>query len=137
MAARLRARLLQAMRTDSLATRDDEGTWVAPCLHCQSRLSVAPDGTPLGAATLEHIVPRSWFGRAAARALTQRVGDPDAIRNIAVACARCNQHKGRTHDAHGPASERARAVVDQLLDRRAQRYRAPPQDTRQQGAFDD
>lgn len=115
------------MQTDVLAARDADGTWVAPCLHCQSRVSVAPDGTPLGAATLEHIVPRSWFGRAAARALTLRVAHPDDVQNIAVACARCNQQKGRTHDAHGPASERARTVVGQLLDRRAQRYRAASQ----------
>jgi 5-methylcytosine-specific restriction endonuclease McrA len=115
--------LLRAVETDARASRLADGGWVVPCLHCQSKLTVSAHGEPHGATTLEHIVPRSWFGRAAARDLVARVGEPDAPRNLAAACARCNQQKGKTHDADGPSSARAREVVRQLLDRRADRFR--------------
>ena len=114
--------LLRAVKTDARATRQSDGSWVVPCLHCQSRLVVDARGEPHGLATLEHIVPRSWFPRAAARVLVARVGEPEAPLNLAAACARCNQQKGKTHDADGPSSARAREVVAQLLDRRAQRF---------------
>jgi 5-methylcytosine-specific restriction endonuclease McrA len=111
--------------TDARAVRGEDGTWVVPCLHCQSKLVLAPSGAPRGPATLEHIVPRSWFGRAAARQLVARVGTADATANLAVACARCNQQKGKTHDADGPSNPRAREVVAALLDTRAERLGTP------------
>lgn len=123
MSSRVRRLLLQAVITDGRAERQADGSWLVPCLHCQSRLAVSGRGEPHGAATLEHIVPRSWFGKGAARALVDRVGDPEAPLNLAAACARCNQQKGKTHDADGPANPRAREVVAQLLDRRARRFR--------------
>ena len=46
-------------------------------------------------------------------------------RNLAVACARCNQQKGRRHDARGPRDPRAREVVGHLLARRLERYLDP------------
>ena len=115
--------MLRAVETDARASRLADGAWVVPCLHCQSKLAVSAHGEAHGATTLEHIVPRSWFGRGAARDLVARVGEPDAARNLAAACARCNQQKGKTHDADGPSSARAREVVIQLLDRRAERFR--------------
>jgi 5-methylcytosine-specific restriction endonuclease McrA len=117
----LRALLRAAVETDTEA-RLLHGTWQTRCLHCRTRLALGPDGEPLGATTLEHIVPRSWFGRRAAASLAARVGRPDAPRNLALACARCNQQKGRTSDAAGPSDERARAVVTALLERRERRY---------------
>ncbi|HTU99771.1 MAG TPA: HNH endonuclease [Luteitalea sp.] len=125
MAARLQRLFLRVVATDSRAARGDDGIWTAPCLHCQSPCAVHADGRPLGATTLEHIVPRSWFGRVAARELTARVGDPDVDANLALACARCNQQKGKTHDADGPSNPRAREVVANLLDRRTTRLRQP------------
>ncbi len=114
------ALLLRVMETDTQAMRREDG-WVAPCLHCRSTLAVTLSGVPLGAATLEHIVPRSWFRRTAARPLVERVGGQDDVRNLAVACARCNQQKGTSHDADGPTSARAREVIAALLDARAAR----------------
>lgn len=117
------ALLLRVMETDTLAMRREDG-WVAACLHCRSTLAIGLDGSPRGAATLEHIVPRSWFRRRAARDLVERVRTPDDLRNLAVACARCNQQKGMSHDADGPTSERAREVVSALLDTRRGRIPA-------------
>lgn len=116
------ALLLRVMETDTQAMRREDG-WVAPCLHCRSTLAVSASGAPLGATTLEHIVPRSWFRRSAARDLVTRVGAQDDVRNLALACARCNQRKGTTHDADGPTSARAREVISALID--ARRARMP------------
>lgn len=119
------ALLLRVMETDLQAMRRADG-WVAPCLHCRSTLAVGHDGEPRGATTLEHIVPRSWFRRRAAQPLVARVTAADDLRNLAVACARCNQQKGKSHDADGPTSERAREVVSALLETRLARI--PPAD---------
>lgn len=119
----LRRLFLRALATDAEAQQDD-GLWTTRCLHCRTRLQVRDDGTPLGAASLEHVVPRAWFRKNAARSLTARVGDdPDNARNLAVACARCNQDKGKGPDARGPADARAFAVVTSLLDTRLARWR--------------
>ena len=114
----LRRLFLRALATDAQAERADNG-WSTRCLHCRTRLHVAEDGTPRGHASLEHVVPRAWFGKRAAAALTARVGDdPDDARNLAVACARCNQDKGKGPDARGPADPRAYEVVAAILERR-------------------
>ena len=113
------------METDTLAMRREDG-WVAPCIHCRSTLAVTATGAPRGGATLEHIVPLSWFRLRAARPPVERVSAADDLRNLAVACARCNQQKGKSHDADGPGSERAREVIGALLD--ARRARIPPTD---------
>jgi 5-methylcytosine-specific restriction endonuclease McrA len=114
------ALLLLVVQHDTAAMARDDG-WVTPCLHCRSTLAVTATGAPLGATTLEHILPRSWFRQRSARVLVERVGAPDDVRNLALACARCNQQKGKSHDADGPSSERAREVITALLDARAAR----------------
>lgn len=125
MRASLRRLFLDALATDDLAQPDDHG-WTTRCLHCRTRLHVAPDGTPLGATTLEHIVPRAWFGRRAAQSSIARVGGhPHDARNLALACARCNHDKGKGHDARGPGDARALEVVSTLLDTRLERWREP------------
>ena len=125
MRAALRRRLLLAAQTDALAVLDD-GIWSTRCLHCRSALQIRDDGEPLGHATVEHVVPRAWFGRRAAGALCARVGnDANDARNLALACARCNHDKGKGHDARGPANQRARHVVDALLTARLNRWRNP------------
>jgi hypothetical protein len=122
----LRRLFLAALATDSEGMLTD-GTWTTRCLHCRRRLHVAGDGSALGNASLEHVVPQAWFGRRAAAELTARVGDAvNDPRNLAIACARCNQDKGKGPDARGPADARASEVVASLLARRLARWRDPP-----------
>jgi 5-methylcytosine-specific restriction endonuclease McrA len=122
MARPLRQLIGLALDTDTEACTED-GLRRTRCLHCRAHLAVAADGTPLGASTLDHIVPRSWFGRRAADDLTGGLTGPDDPRNLAIACARCNQQKGRGPDAAGPADARAHEIVSALLARRRARYR--------------
>jgi 5-methylcytosine-specific restriction endonuclease McrA len=117
----LQALLRIAVETDTEA-RFDGQLWQTRCLHCRAHLALGANGEPLGSTSLEHIVPRSWFGRRAAAALVARVGQADAAMNLALACARCNQQKGRGPDAAGPADPDAVALVAALLERRRLRY---------------
>ena len=102
------------------------GTIATRCLHCRTPLLFAETGAPLNGATLEHVVPRSWFGRGAARELTAALDGPDDPRNLAPACAACNHAKGRGPDARGPGDARAHAAVAGALARRLQRWRPAP-----------
>jgi 5-methylcytosine-specific restriction endonuclease McrA len=127
MRPRLRRLLLDAVRTDRCAEPADGG-WTTRCLHCRARLLLRADGEALGPTSLEHVVPRAWFGRRAAAALVARVAAPDDPRNLALACTRCNHAKGRGPDERGPADPRALEVVEALLARRLERWRdAPPE----------
>ncbi|MBB4130284.1 HNH endonuclease [Xanthomonas sp. 3075] len=121
----LRQRLLLAAHTDAQAHLVG-GHWETRCLHCRRRLQVRADGEPLGHTTLEHVVPQAWFGRRAATALCALVGDdPNAARNLALACASCNHTKGRHHDVNGAGNTRAVEVVSALLSARLARWREP------------
>lgn len=116
----LRKLMLAALESDSAAVLE-EGQWMVPCLHCGSKLIFAADGEPLGPATLEHVVPRSWFGKRAAVELTSQVGSENDVRNLALACERCNHAKGYGPDQRGPQDARAREVVQALIDKRRKR----------------
>jgi 5-methylcytosine-specific restriction endonuclease McrA len=122
MARPLRQLVGLALDTDTEA-RTENGLRRTRCLHCRAHLTVTRDGTPLGTSTLEHIVPRSWFGRRAAADLTRTLTGPDDPGNLAIACARCNQQKGRGPDAAGPANARAHEIVSALMARRRARLR--------------
>jgi 5-methylcytosine-specific restriction endonuclease McrA len=127
MRAKLRHLFRLAVATDAEATRGPDGTWTTRCLHCRTRLQVAADGEALGGSSLEHVVPQAWFGLRAAAALTAQVGDDrDDPRNLAVACRRCNQDKGKGPDARGPQDARAFDVVATLLGKRLARWRPLP-----------
>ncbi len=120
----LRLRLLAAVRSDRCAEPVASG-WITRCLHCRSRVGISATGEPDPGTTLEHVVPRSWFGRRAATPLTEGLEGPDDPANLALACARCNQGKGKGPDAAGPSDPRAREVVAQLLATRRTRLRPP------------
>lgn len=121
----LRRLFLRAIHSDAEASRDGDA-WTTRCLHCRTRLRLQADGTPDGHASLEHVVPRAWFGKRAAAALVERVGgEADDARNLAIACTRCNHDKGKGPDARGPQDPRALDVVTTLLARRLARWRDP------------
>lgn len=118
----LRQLFLQVIETDT-AAESREGEWLVPCLHCRRKLAFSATGEPLGHGTLEHIVPRSWFGKRAAADLVAAVGSANALCNLALACASCNHEKGYGPDVRGPVDARAREVVETLLGERARRFR--------------
>jgi 5-methylcytosine-specific restriction endonuclease McrA len=120
--AALRRRLLEAVRTDMEARLEAAG-WVTRCLHCRSRVGVSPEGDPWPGTSLEHVVPRSWFGIREAAVLTADLEGPDDPRNLALACVRCNQQKGKGPDAAGPGDARAREVVTRLAAARGTRFK--------------
>jgi 5-methylcytosine-specific restriction endonuclease McrA len=84
------------------------------CIHCNARLLVGCDGTPIGPATIEHIVPRNH-------------GGTDDRMNLALACARCNAEKGMRHDHKRRDDARRQEVVAKLAERRRARWRDPPE----------
>jgi hypothetical protein len=81
-------RVLAIVGTDRTFEPSRHGTaavWVGACIHCRSPLTIAADGRPISAATIEHLWP-------------QRHGGDDALANLALACGQCNRGKGQRHD---------------------------------------
>src|SRR5690606_24909232 len=72
-----------ALATDRRARKTGE-LWVTRCLHCRAQVGLTASGAPIGTTTIEHIVPRSWFGHPAAADLVAIVGSPDDPRNLAL-----------------------------------------------------
>jgi len=99
-------------RTFQRVTHRGQTLWVGKCLHCNSKLSVGLEGTLLGDASIEHIVPRAH-------------GGTDAPENLALACAGCNHEKGRRHDNRDRNDARRIEVENRLQKKRAQRWREP------------
>jgi 5-methylcytosine-specific restriction endonuclease McrA len=105
--------VLAIVATDSTferATVRGEECWVGRCIHCNARLTVGDEGETL--ATIEHIVPRTH-------------GGTDDVRNVALACARCNAEKGVRHDPRPRRDPKRLALVSALEARRRERYRDP------------
>lgn len=121
MSATLQKLLLQVMRTDRHAQLTEAG-WVTRCLFCRKALLLSLDGQHRGGASLEHIVPQSWFDHRAAADLIAPLDGPNDLRNLALACRSCNSGKGSGHDANGPHDARAREIVVKLLEKRAERF---------------
>jgi 5-methylcytosine-specific restriction endonuclease McrA len=114
-AAATRRRLLLAATTDATFERTwwrGEEVWEGRCLHCRRRLRLAPDGTPLSEATVEHVVASAH-------------GGGDDAENLAIACARCNHEKGVRHDRRHATDARRLEVEAALLAERRRRWRAP------------
>ena len=113
--AHTRRTLLQIARSDTTFRVQDTPSgraWVGRCLHCRTRHLLALDGTPLSAATIEHILPRHH-------------GGTDDLRNLAIACAACNQGKGSRLDHRRADDPQLREVVAALTAERLRRWRDP------------
>jgi 5-methylcytosine-specific restriction endonuclease McrA len=111
-----KALLLAVARTDSTFEEtavDGKAAWRGRCLHCNRPLVLLADGTPVTAITLEHIVPRT-------------AGGTDDLRNLGLACPRCNHGKGVRHDRRLRTNARSAEVVERLLERRRARWRDEP-----------
>jgi 5-methylcytosine-specific restriction endonuclease McrA len=107
--------LLWCAATDStfeLARIGDRRVLAGRCIHCKGKLAIELDGNPIGQATVEHIIPRTH-------------GGTDAIENLAIACARCNQGKGARLDPRRWDDETLQRVIANLQARRAERMRPP------------
>ena len=114
MSARHRT-ILQIVATDStfeLVRDDGERAWRGKCLHCRRALWIDVDGTPISEATIEHIQPRNH-------------GGSDELRNLALACARCNHQKGVRHDNKRAQDPRRLELVELLRLERERRWRDP------------
>jgi 5-methylcytosine-specific restriction endonuclease McrA len=115
MSIRTRRLLLAAAESDVTfeRVRDRDGEYlVGKCIHCQSRVSVPLDGREPAHATLEHIVPQTH-------------GGGDDLENLAVACRRCNQGKGKRLDSRPRNDPKLLQVIELLQARRRARLRPP------------
>jgi 5-methylcytosine-specific restriction endonuclease McrA len=116
VSASKRRRVLDIIATDSTFERADfrgREVWLGKCLHCNAHLMVDLSGEPISRATIEHIIPRTH-------------GGTDALENLGLACARCNQGKGTRHDPRYRTDERAQQLVARLQERRRERWRPLP-----------
>jgi 5-methylcytosine-specific restriction endonuclease McrA len=113
MASRRKQRLLllaaSTDRTFELKERHGESVLEGKCIHCQRKLQLELDGSPLNGATLEHIVPKHH-------------GGTDDVENLALACARCNSEKGLRHDHKRANDPKLREVIERLQARRLERF---------------
>lgn len=110
------ARLLWCAATDRTWRRvehAERAVLVGKCIHCNRKITLAPDGSPGPTTTLEHIVPRHH-------------GGTHAPENLALACARCNGQKGVRLDGRPLADPTLQRVIETLRTRRADRLRPPP-----------
>jgi 5-methylcytosine-specific restriction endonuclease McrA len=118
MSAAKRRRVLGIIATDATFERTlfrEHEVWMGKCLHCNAYLMVSRQGEPISRATIEHIIPRTH-------------GGTDALENLGLACARCNQGKGSRHDPRYLKDARAQELVARLQARRRERWREPGAD---------
>lgn len=85
-----------------------ETVWVGRCIHCQKKLMFALDGEPLSEGSLEHILPQSH-------------GGGDDLSNLAIACKRCNNQKGKRHDWKQLSDEGLQNMIETLQARKKER----------------
>ena len=87
-----RRTILAIVASDSTFARvtwQERDAWEGRCIHCRRRLLIGGDGEPIGAATIENIVPRGQ-------------GGSDELDNLALACARESHQKGYRLDDRQP-----------------------------------
>ncbi len=104
--------ILAIVRSDNTFTQmQQRGTavWSGKCIHCNSRLVVSLTGET--EATVEHIVPLT-------------LGGTDALDNVALACKRCNNLKGKRMDWRGANDPKRQALTIALQTKRQARWRS-------------
>ena len=103
--------VLGIVATDRTFGRDARvDGYVGKCIHCRTKLVVSSRGET--AATLEHVLPQSH-------------GGTDDLRNLALACARCNHEKGLRHDVRRANDPIFVELLTRLREERAKRWREP------------
>lgn len=110
---RTRALLLRAAESDRTfeqVTLQGRQYWVGRCIHCQSKVSVPLASDEPASGTLEHIIPKNH-------------GGTDEPENLSVACARCNQGKGKRLDKRRRDDPTLTRVIAALQERRRERQR--------------
>lgn len=113
MSSRTRRLLRAAAESDTTFARVEargRTYLVGKCIHCSTRVSVPVADDEPAHATLEHIVPRNH-------------GGSDEPENLAVACRRCNQGKGKRLDHRRPEDATLKRVIETLQSRRRERLR--------------
>lgn len=113
MSRRTRKLLRAAADSDNTFVRQSLGRreyWVGKCIHCQTRVTVPVDPDEPAQATLEHIIPRHH-------------GGSDDADNLAVACQRCNQGKGKRLDPRSRDDPTLQRVIALLQERKRERAR--------------
>ena len=103
--------LLQCAATDRTWRWLDD-RWVGKCLHCNRKISLSGDGVSEGNATLEHIMPRNH-------------GGTDDLSNLGIACARCNNQKGKRIDCLPVSDARFQTMIQRLFERKEARLHPP------------
>jgi 5-methylcytosine-specific restriction endonuclease McrA len=115
MSGRSRRLLIAAAESDATFERVQDRTgdyWVGKCIHCQSRVSIPIDLGEPAHATLEHILPKTH-------------GGGNELENLAIACRRCNQGKGKRLDHRPITDPKLQQVIALLRARRLERLRIP------------
>ena len=84
--------------------------WVGRCIHCQKKLLFSLSGEPLSEGSLEHILPKVH-------------GGSDEVDNLAIACRRCNNQKGKRHDWKPLSDASLAQMVVKLRQRKQDRLR--------------
>ena len=105
--------ILDIVHTDRTFVRMQQRgapVWAGKCIHCNSRLVVSLTGET--EATVEHILP-------------QTLGGAHALDNVALACRRCNNLKGKRMDCRHPSDPQLQALTATLQAKRQARWRDP------------
>ena len=122
MGSRKRRLLLVAASSDrTFVLKEHNGDQVleGKCIHCGRKLALYLDGTPLGDASVEHIVPKNH-------------GGTDDVENLAVACSRCNAEKGLRHDHKSSRDPKLQEIIARLQRRRRARLKKDDRPERSQ-----
>ena len=102
--------LIASDKTFEKNTVRGELLWVGRCIHCQKKLLFSLLGEPLSEGSLEHILPKTH-------------GGSDHVDNLAIACRRCNNQKGKRHDWKPISDDGLSQMVLTLRQRKQERWR--------------